>query len=185
MIPVFVWYALFGASVREAWGIWKAYETFIDVKLARKRIVVTWAFAWFFGIVGGEILAAFDILPLGISLVAFFCGILSGNSISYFAKRMGFSQKLEVPVSEQQLETDLSPRQVNAVQAAEKTGKITRRAHAKINAITKDAARRDLEKLVTQGKLVRLGRGKATYYVPPRYASNARQENTRHSMTRN
>ena len=87
MIPIFVWYALLGASVREAWGIWRAYETFLSVKLVWKRILITWIFAWFFGIVGGEILLIFGIFSLGINLAAFFSGILSGNSINYFAKK--------------------------------------------------------------------------------------------------
>jgi hypothetical protein len=109
LIPAFVWYAVLGASVREVWGIWRAYETFLSVRLAWKRILITWLLAWFFGIVGGLILNAFNIFPLGVNLAAFFSGVLSGSSINFFAKKMGFSQKLEVPVSEEQLQPDLNP----------------------------------------------------------------------------
>ena len=182
LIPTLVWYALLGASVREAWGIWRAYETFLSVKLIWKRILITWAFAWFFGIVGGEILLSFGIFALGINLAAFFCGILSGNSINYFAKKMGFAQKLEVPVSEQQLQPDLNPRQVNALYVAKKQGKVTNKVHQKMNATTRHIASRDLNKLVSEGRLLRVGRGKGTYYVTARYAPHMPRENMRNSV---
>jgi len=180
IIPQFVWYALVGATIREAWGIWRAYETFLDIKLNGKRIFITWAFAWFFGSVGGLILTTFGIFSLGTNLAALFSGILSGNSIAFLAKKLGFAQKLEVPVSDQQLVSDLNPRQVNALQAARKTGRITNSMHRKLNAITRNVAKRDLLKMVKEGKFVRLGKGKGTYYVLRKYGSNMSHKNMRH-----
>lgn len=182
IVPQFVWYALVGAAIREVWGVWRAYETFLDLRLSWKRILVTGAFAWFFGSIGGLVLSTFGVFALGINLAALFSGILSGNSIAFLAKKLGFAQKLEVPVSDQQLVSDLSPRQANALQAAGKLGRITNRTHQRLNATTRNIAKRDLLKLVAQGKLVKVGRGKGTYYVLRKYGPDMSHENTGHRM---
>jgi len=166
MIPTFVWYALLGASIREVWGIWRAYETFLDVKLAWKRIAITWGFAWFFGSIGGLILTNFGIFPLGAELAALFAGILSGNSINFLAKKLGFAQKMEVPVCKEQIQTDLKPRQVNALQVAKKEGRITTQVQQRVGTVTRRAAQYDLQKLVDRGMLRQRGHGRGAYYVP-------------------
>lgn len=174
-LPIILLYIAIGASVHTVWGIYRAYSTLLEVRIKWARVFVEFVAAIFFGLFGAFALSSLMPLPVGIELGGLFSAVLGAHVMGVVTKKFGIS-KFEVIVSDQQLQPDLNPRQINILQAAQKTGKITSKMHQRLNATTRNVARKDLEKLVVKGKLVRFGSGRGVYYVPRRIASEMRHE---------
>lgn len=159
-------YAMLGSGVRVIWGVYKAYTSFLSVDLKLARVVVEFLASVMFGIFGGVILSAVGIFTIGASLGTLVSSLLGANVIDLIAKKFGWSKKMEVVVSDQQLSfADLNQRQVNAMQYVKSQGKITNRIYQKINKTTRDVAKYELASLVKKGRLKKVGRTKDISYV--------------------
>jgi len=159
-------YAILGSGVRVVWGIYKAYTSFLSVSLKPTRVVVEFLAGIMFGIFGGVVLSAVGVFTIGASLGTLVSSLLGANVIELIAKKFGWSKKMEVVVSEQQIGfADLNQRQVNAMQYVKKYGKITNRIYQKINKTTRDVAKYELISLVKKGRLKKVGKTKDISYV--------------------
>lgn len=159
-------YAMLGSCVRVTWGIYKAYTTLLGVRIAWKRIFVELLAGIVFGIFGGVLLSTIGVFSIGMSLGTLVASLLGANVIELIAKKFGWSKKMDVVVSEQQLGfAELNSRQISAVQYVKAQGSITNRTYQKINQTTKDVAKYELAALVRKRKLKKIGKGKGVHYI--------------------
>ena len=125
-----------------------------------------WTVSLWFGFMGGIFLSQLEIVKSGVNVGAFVASILGANVVDLIVKKFGFSKKMEVIVSDQQLGfTEFNRREMNAMEFVRFKGKITNKVYQKINQTTRDVARHELETLVEKGKLKEVGRTKGAYYV--------------------
>jgi len=159
-------YAMIGAAVRVGWGMYKAYTAYVGIEVAYKRIIVEFLAGMMFGIFGGVLLSTVGIFTIGMNLGTMVSSILGAHVIELIARKFGWSKKMEVIVSDQQLEfADLNPRQVNALQYVKSKGRITNKVYQKLNRTTKDVAKYELMALVRKKNLKKVGKTKDVYYV--------------------
>jgi uncharacterized membrane protein YeaQ/YmgE (transglycosylase-associated protein family) len=166
MFIAIVPYAALGSGVRVVWGIYKAYDKFLAVHIKRARVVVEFLAGIVFGVFGGVLLSTVGVFTIGMSLGTLVSSMLGANVIELIAKKFGWSKKMDVVVSDQQLEfPELTERQINALQYVQKQGRITNREYQSINRTTRDVAKYELASLVELGKLKRIGKTKDIVYV--------------------
>ena len=159
-------FAFCGSTIRVIYGAYKAYSSFLDIKLSRRRIFMEWVVSMWFGFMGGIFLSESGMIKMGINLGAFVSSILGANVVDLIVKKFGFSKKMEVIVSDQQLGfTEFNRREMNALEFVRFKGKITNKVYQKINQTTQDVSKHELNALVTKGKLKEIGRTKGAYYV--------------------
>ena len=159
-------YAALGSMIRLIWGIYKAYDTYVTLEIAKRRIVFEFVIGVSFGILGGAILDALGIIKIGTNLGALLSGILGANVVDLIAKKFGWSKKMEVVVSDQQLKfPDLNSRQINALSYVKSSGKITNKEYQKLNRVTRNIATYELQALVSKKRLKKVGKGKGAYYI--------------------
>jgi len=169
IVPLFIAivpYALLGSGVRVAWEIYKVYNSFLAVNIKWIRVLVELLAGMMFGIFGGVLLSSVGIFTIGMSFGTLVSSLLGANVIELIAKKFGWSKKMDVVVSEQQLSMpELNSRQINALQYVQKQGKMTNQIYQKINNTTRDVAKYELASLVEMGKLKRVGKTKDIVYV--------------------
>jgi len=163
---VIVPYAVLGSGVRVVWGIYKAYTSFLSVNIKWIRVLVELLAGMMFGVFGGVLLSSVGIFTIGMSFGTLVSSLLGANVVELIAKKFGWSKKMNVVVSEQQLGfSDLSQREINALQYAKAKGRITNRIYQRINKTEHDVAKYELAALVKKKKLIRIGKNKGVYYV--------------------
>ena len=159
-------FAFCGSIMRIIYGAYKAYSSFLDIKLSRRRILMEWVVSLWFGFMGGIFLSQLEIVKLGVNAGAFVASILGANVVDLIVKKFGFSKKMEVIVSDQQLGfTEFNRREMNAMEFVKFKGKITNKVYQKINQTTRDVAKYELKALVSKRILKEVGATKGVYYV--------------------
>jgi len=160
-------YVLLGSSVKVIWGLYRAYTTYMTLSISWRRIAMEFVVGIFFGIFGGVILNELKIFAIGVNLGSLVSSILGANVIDVIAKKFGFSRKMEMVVSDQQLKfPDLNENQMNALSYLKLgEGKMTNKVYQKINKVSRDVARHELDSLVEKGYLKMKGKGKGAYYI--------------------
>jgi len=152
--------------MRVLWGVYKAEESFLNLRLSGKRIMFEFLVSVLFGMFGGGLLTDIGIMKVGIGLGTIVSSLLGANVVDVVAKKFGFSKKMEVIVSDQQIGfTEFNPRQTNALEYVKVQGKITNQIYQKINQTTCDVAKYELKSLVSKKKLKKVGEKKGRYYV--------------------
>ena len=159
-------FAFCGSTVRVIYGAYKAYSSFLDIKLSRRRILMEWVVSMWFGFMGGIFLSQLEIVKLGVNAGAFVASILGANVVDLIVKKFGFSKKMEVIVSDQQLGfAEYNRREMNALEFVRFKGKITNKIYQRINQTTPDVATHELKLLSNKGMLKEVGKNKGTFYV--------------------
>jgi hypothetical protein len=166
MMIVMIPFAFLGSGIRVLWGMYKAYESYLGLRLSRSRIIMEFLLSMTFGIFGGAFLSEIGLLTIGVNFGCAVCSIMGPNVVDVIVKKFGFTKKMEVIVSDQQLGfTEFNHRQVNALTYAKGEGRITNAAYQRINQTDRDVARYELNGLVRKGRLKRVGKSKGAYYV--------------------
>src|SRR3989338_7355183 len=159
-------FAFCGSIMRVIYGAYKAYSSFLDIKLSRRRILMEWTVSLWFGFMGGIFLSQLEIVKLGVNTGAFVASILGANVVDLIVKKFGFSRKMEVIVSDQQLGfTEFNRREMNALEFVRFKGKITNKVYQKINQTNHDVAKYELGNLAKKGMLKEVGKKKRVFYV--------------------
>jgi hypothetical protein len=159
-------YAMIGSGVRVGWGIYKAYSSVLSMDISRKRVVAEVLAGILFGIFGGVVLSSAGMITLGTNIGTLISSILGANVIKLIAKKFGWSKKMDVVVSDQQLQfPDLNQRQINAMQYVKANGRITSREYQHINRTNRHTAKYELISMVDAGRLRKVGDRKGTSYV--------------------
>jgi hypothetical protein len=96
-------YVVLGASLRIVWGMYKAFDSFLSLHLSWRRLTAEFMVSVLFGMFGSVALSQLGIFSLGISLGGLVSSLLGANVVDLIAKKFGFSRKMEVIVSDQQL----------------------------------------------------------------------------------
>jgi len=159
-------YILLGSTLRIVWGMYKLFDSYLDVRLSWRRLVMEFLVDMLFGTFGGLFLSQLGIITLGVSLGSLVSSLLGANVVDLIAKKFGLSGKMNIVLSDQQLEfPELNPREINAIAYVRSQGKITNMVYQKINRTTRDVARYELSALAKKGKLKKLGEHRGIYYV--------------------
>jgi hypothetical protein len=159
-------YILLGSVLRIVWGMYKLVDSYLSIQLSWRRIVMEFLVDMLFGTFGGMFLSQLGIFTLGVGLGSLVSSLLGANVVDLIAKKFGLSGKMNIVLSDQQLEfPELNPREINAVAYVRSQGKITNMIYQKINRTTCDIAKHELNSLVVKGKLKKVGKKKGTYYV--------------------
>jgi hypothetical protein len=159
-------WALTGSGVRLSLGIYKAYDSILGLQLSWKRMLFEVLFSTLFGIFGGVFLTQIEAIKFGVGLGTMACSIIGASSVELVAKKIGWSRKMEVKVSDEQMGMDgLNSAEINAYAYAKLNGSITNRTYQKINRTNADNAKYELSVLVDKGKLRMIGRTKDTRYI--------------------
>jgi len=165
-ILVLIPFAFLGSGVRILWGIYKAYTSLLGLKLSRSRIITEFLLSMLFGIFGGVFLSDIGIFTIGINFGCAVSSILGPNVVDVIVKKFGFTKKMEVIVSDQQLGfAEYNHRQMNAMEYVLAQGRITNGVYQKINNTTCDVAKYELKSLVDKKKLKMVGEKKGAVYV--------------------
>jgi len=166
LLLIIIPYILLGSGIRVIWGIYKAYTSFLNIKVNKVRVSIEFVVGILFGMFGGVVLSQLSILTVGINMGSLVSSLLGSNVVDIIAKKFGFSRKMEVIVSDQQLGfTEFNQRQVNAMEYVRSQGKITNKIYQKINRTDADVAKYELKALVEKKKLKKVGKTKGIYYV--------------------
>jgi len=167
-------YALIGSVVRLFWGMYKAYTTLPFAQFSAERLAMEMMAGVVFGTAGGIILQEMGVLHMAVGIGTVVSAVLGPNVIELVAKKFGWSKKLDIVVTEQQIGmADLNMRQINGLGYAAQRGRITNTAYQRINNVTHDEAKYDLAKMVSAARLKMVGSKKGAYYVPKRAESGA------------
>jgi hypothetical protein len=163
---VIIGFAALGSGFRLFWGVYKAWTSALGMKIEARRILFEFFMGMSFGCFGGILINELGIFKIGVSLAAMISGLLGSNVVDLIAKKFGWNKKMEVIVSDQQLEfVDLSPEDIRALQYVKEYGKIDNATYQKINGVTRDAAKHQLASLVARKKLKRVGNTKGCTYI--------------------
>lgn len=166
-VPVVILYAFFGAMMRIFWGMWKAEETILNVKLSARRIVFEFFVSVGFGIFGGQVVNELGIVKYGINITTLVASLIGPNVVEVVVKKFNFSKKMDVIVSDQQVTSGImNIRETNALEFVKNNGTITNSIYQNLNRTTHDVARYELDMLVKMKKLRRRGKNKSTFYIP-------------------
>jgi len=159
-------YALAGSVVRLSWGIYKAYSSMPFPEFSLKRMAVEMLVGVVFGAFGGAMLQEMGALKMAIGVGTVASSLLGPNVIELITKKFGWSKKIDIVVTEQQLQmADLNMRQIAAMQYAKDKGKITNNEYQHINGVTHDVAKYELAALVAKKRMMRTGKTKDVFYV--------------------
>jgi len=159
-------YILLGSVLRIVWGMYKLFDSYLDIRLSWRRITMEFLVDMLFGTFGGMFLSQLGIFTLGVSLGSLVSSLLGANVVDLIAKKFGFSKKMEVILSDQQLEfPELNSREINAIEYVRSQGKITNIVYQRINRTTCDIAKHELNSLVVKGKLKKIGKTKGACYI--------------------
>lgn len=165
---IMISYAICGAMMRLLWGIYKAEEGFLYLRLSGRRMVFEFLISFLFGIFGGALITDLGLTKIGIDLAAIVSSLLGANVIDVVAKKFGYSKNMEVVVSDQQLlPNEFNVREMNALKYARLRGRITNVMYRKINRTSFDIATHELKSLVLRKKLKQMGTTKGAYYIVP------------------
>jgi hypothetical protein len=160
-------YALIGSVVRLFWGMYKAYTTLPFAQFSAERLAMEMLAGIVFGTAGGMILQEMGVLHMAVGIGTVVSAVLGPNVVELVAKKFGWSKKLDIVVTEQQIGmADLNMRQINGLGYASQRGRITNREYQRINETNRNTATYDLKGLVLKGRLKRTGNVKSTSYVP-------------------
>jgi hypothetical protein len=159
-------YMVLGSVIRVVWGMYKVFTSFLNIHLSWRRIVAEFVVSMLFGMFGGIFLSQLNIYDVGVNLGCLVSSLLGANVVDVIAKKFGFSKKMEVIVSDQQLGfSEFNQRQINAMEYVRNQGKITNKIYQKINQTNPDVAKYELKTLVGKGKLKKIGKSKGAYYI--------------------
>lgn len=165
---VLVVYASCGSLMRVLWGIYKAEEGFLYIRLSGRRIVFEFLISFLFGMFGGALMTDLGLTKIGIDLAAIVSSVLGANVIDVVAKKFGYSKSMEVVVSDQQLlPNEFNVREMNALKYVKMRGGITNQIYQKLNRTTRDIATYELKALVRRKRLKQIGSNRGTVYVLP------------------
>jgi hypothetical protein len=165
-IIILIVYAFCGSTLRIVYGIYKAYDSFLGIRLSRRRILMEWMMSVWFGFMGGLFLTDLGIIKLGINFGALISSVLGPNVVDVIVKKFGFSKKMVVIVSDQQLGfSEFNQREMNALEFVKSKGKITNKTYQKINHTEHDVAKYELAALAKKKMLREVERTKGVYYV--------------------
>ena len=165
---ILVLYATCGAMMRLLWGIYKAEEGFLYIRLSGRRMIFEFLISFLFGIFGGALLTDLGLTKVGINFAAIVSSVLGANVIDVVAKKFGYTKSMQVVVSDQQLlPNEFNLREMNALKYFRLRGKITNQIYQKINQTTHDIARHELKALVDRKKLKEIGSTKGAFYMLP------------------
>jgi hypothetical protein len=159
-------YMVLGSVIRVVWGMYKVFTSFLNIHLSWRRIVAEFVVSMLFGMFGGIFLSQLNIYDVGVNLGCLVSSLLGANVVDVIAKKFGFSKKMEVIVSDQQLGfSEFNQRQINAMEYARNQGKITNRIYQKINNTTRDIAKYELNSLVGKRMLKKTGKNRGACYA--------------------
>lgn len=167
-VPIFIFVAFagFGSMARALFGIYKAYNTYPDFVLEKRRVGIEVLASIFFGIFAVLILREIGLFQFGLNIAALVAGFLGADLVNLITKRLGLSKSMQVVVSRQQMgNVDLNDRQVRALDYVKSKGRITNGIYQKINQISRDAAKRELRHLIKSGRLSKSGKTKSSFYT--------------------
>lgn len=162
---VIVSYAVFGAVMRMLWGVWKAEDSVINIRLSGRRLVFEFLVSFLFGVFGGQLVTDLGLFKFGINLSTVVSSLIGANVVDVIAKKFGYTKKMEVIVSDQQITSGLNLRESNALEFMKINGTITNMLYQKINSTTHSIAKYELDFLVQCRKLKRMGKNNSTYYT--------------------
>jgi hypothetical protein len=163
-------YALAGSFVWLFYAMYKSYATMPHGSLSPGRIAMELLAGVVFGMVGGMLLDSMGMLKMGVGIGPVVSAVLGSSAIELVAKKFGWTKKLEVAAltDEQLAMPDLNARQINGLQYAKQSKRLTNGAYQRLNNVSHDTAKRDLAAMVEKGRLKAVGYNKSTYYVPRR-----------------
>lgn len=160
-------YILLGSVLRIVWGMYKLFDSYLDVQLSWRRLVMEFSVDMLFGTFGGMFLSQLGIFTLGVSLGSLVSSLLGANVVDLIAKKFGLSGKMNIILSDQQLKfPEFNMKEINAITYVKSHGRITSGVYQKINSTTHNVAKYELSALVQKGMLKKIGTKKGTYYLP-------------------
>lgn len=159
-----VGYAMFGAFVRAAYGVYNAYSNYQSFSLSWKRILVEFAASVIFGMFGAVILDQLGFWQIGTNIVAILAGLFGANIIRLITKKFGIGGKLDVNIVEKVDYPDLGVNQQRAMGYLKANGKITSSIYRQINQISRAKAKWELNQMVLKGYVRVVGSRKGAYY---------------------
>ncbi len=171
LISVVMMYATIGALMRALFGLYKAYNNTMNIRMFSfnwRRVILEIFVSIILGTFGVVIIteAGGMGLSLGTKALALVGGLFGPDIMTFITKKIGITKAFDIRFTDEQvLLADLNPRQINAMRYLRDNVKITTSIYQKINQTTAVTAKRDLSQLVRKGKVKRMGRGKSTYYV--------------------
>lgn len=160
-------YSVVGAFVRSLFGMYKSYGKVRIFRLNVRKVAVEFCVSVIIGTFGVIILNGLNALPIEISLAALIGGLTGADILNLITKKIGLAKGLNVMnVSDEDVQLlEFNDRQVNALRYLSKNEKITSPIYQKLNQVDQNAAKYDLIQLVMKGKLEKMGKGRATYYI--------------------
>jgi len=159
-------FILLGSVIRIVWGMYKLFDSYLTIHLSWRRLVAEFMISMLFGMFGGVFLSQLKIYDMGVNLGCLVSSLLGANVVDLIAKKFGFSRKMEVVLSDEQLGfTEFNQRQINAMEYVRAQGKITNKIYQTINRTTRDVARYELNALANKGKLKKVGKNRGACYV--------------------
>ena len=151
-------FGVFGSLVRVLVGYYKNYELGFRTRHAALTLIV--------GALAGALVAV--LVNTEDFRIAIIAGLGSTDLLEAFwrglAKKVSGGAYSSANSSGGILPTYLSANQINAVQYAKKTGRITATAYAQMAGVTSRTAERHLKAMVKQGLLTKSGTKKGTVY---------------------
>jgi hypothetical protein len=171
LISVTLMYATIGALIRALFGLYKAYNSTLNIRMFSfnwRRVILEVCVSIILGTFGVVIIseAGGMGLSLGTRALALIGGLFGPDIMTFITKKVGITKAFDIRFTDEQvLLADLNPRQINAMRYLRDNGRITNSIYQKINQTSAVTAKRDLTQLALKGKIRKAGRGKSTYYV--------------------
>ena len=170
LISIVIIYATIGALMRTLFGLYKAYNSTINIR--------GFSFNWrrvFLELCVSIILGTFGVilireaggmgLNFGLKTLALLGGLFGPDILTFITKKFGITKAFNIRFTDEQvMYADFNSRQINALRYLRYQGKITSSTYQKINQISASTASKDLAQLVKKGKIRKIGRTTATYY---------------------
>jgi hypothetical protein len=157
----------FGAMVRAAVGLYKAYTGPTPVVIEKRRIGIEIVASMLFGSFSIFLLQRIPvpwIKDVDFNFLALIAGFLGADGINLLTKKIGLTKGLEIRIA-QPVITEFNKRQLAALEFLKTHEKITNRIYQELNMTTRNIATYELQQLVLKGKLKKHGKGKETYYT--------------------
>lgn len=170
MISIALVYASIGALARAMFGLFKAYNSTVDIHYFTfnwRRVCLEICVSVILGTVGIIIISEAGWSPplLGLKSLALLGGLLGPDILKFITKKMGMTKAFDIRFTDEQvLLAEFNPRQVAALKYLRDNKMITSSIYQELNQTSSITAKRDLTQLARKKKVKRVGSARATYY---------------------
>lgn len=161
---IFLSYAMFGAFIRAAYGVYRAYSNYEKFELSWRRIFAEFFFSMAFGLFGAMVLNGMGMFKFASNIMAILAGLGGANLIDFIAKKLGLGSKLQVNVVEKIPYPDLNLNQQRAMEYLKREGKINAKIYKTMNETSRSCTKWELLQMIEKGYIKKVGHTKASYY---------------------